>query len=72
VIDTQLPLSPKQLLSLKESTARINVWEGSVRSGKTIASLLRFLIYIATNKTRGELIVVSRHAIVLPVTCSLR
>ena len=60
MIDTQLPLSPKQLLSLKESTARINVWEGSVRSGKTIASLLRFLIYIATNKTRGELIVVSR------------
>lgn len=53
-------MSAKQLLSIRESTARINVWEGSVRSGKTIASLLRFLIYVATNKTRGELIVVSR------------
>lgn len=48
------------MLSVRESTARVNIWEGSVRSGKTIASLLRFLIYVATNKTRGELIVVSR------------
>lgn len=54
------PLSDKQLLSVKESTARVNVWQGSVRSGKTIASLLRFMIYIATSKVRGELIVVSR------------
>ncbi|WP_350351891.1 terminase family protein [Microbacterium sp. A8/3-1] len=58
--DTMIPLSPKQLQSLKEATARINVWEGSVRSGKTIASLVAWLIYVATNKTRGELIVVSR------------
>lgn len=55
-----LPLSPKQMLSVRESTARINVWEGSVRSGKTIASLLRFLLYVATSHVRGELVVVSR------------
>ncbi|WP_213816194.1 PBSX family phage terminase large subunit [Glaciihabitans sp. dw_435] len=53
-------MSEKQICSLRESTARINIWEGSVRSGKTIASLARFLIYVATNTTRGELVVVSR------------
>ncbi|TKR27144.1 PBSX family phage terminase large subunit [Cellulomonas hominis] len=55
-----MPLSPKQVLSCRESTARINVWEGSVRSGKTIASLLRWLLYVATSTVRGELVVVSR------------
>lgn len=54
------PMSEKQLLSLREATARINIWEGSVRSGKTIASLARWLIYVATSDVRGELVVVSR------------
>lgn len=54
------PMSEKQIKSLRESTARINIWEGSVRSGKTIASLARWLIYVATTDVRGELVVVSR------------
>lgn len=54
------PMSEKQLCSLKESSARVNIWEGSVRSGKTIASLMRWLIYVSTSSVRGELIVVSR------------
>jgi len=53
-------MSDKQLCSLRSSTARINVWEGSVRSGKTIASLARWLIYVATSDVQGELIIVSR------------
>lgn len=53
-------MSPKQVTSVSESTARINIWEGSVRSGKTIASLLRWLMYVATSNVRGELVVVSR------------
>lgn len=53
-------LSPHQLTSLKESTARINLWEGSVRSGKTIASLIRWVMYVCNSHVRGELIVVSR------------
>lgn len=53
-------MSEKQLCSLRESTARVNIWEGSVRSGKTIASLLRWLVYVAKTDVRGELIVVSR------------
>lgn len=34
--------SPKQLLSIRESNAPINVWEGSVSAGKTYASMWRF------------------------------
>jgi PBSX family phage terminase large subunit len=36
-------LSEKQLFSLSDSDARINVWEGAVRSGKTYISLWRWL-----------------------------
>lgn len=37
------PLSAKQLDSFKNSNAKINIWEGSVRAGKTYISLWRFL-----------------------------
>lgn len=60
MIHTPATLSPKQLRSVREATGRVNVWEGSVRSGKTIASLLRFLLAIATLTTTGEIVVVSR------------
>lgn len=36
-------LSEKQCRAIKESTARINIWQGAVRSGKTYSSLLRFI-----------------------------
>lgn len=52
-------LSQKQLLSLKESDARINVWEGSVRSGKTYISLWRWLKEL-TYGPQGEYCMVSR------------
>jgi PBSX family phage terminase large subunit len=54
------PLSRKQIASIYESTARINVWEGSVRSGKTIASLLRWLGYVADPPRGGELVMIGR------------
>lgn len=56
----QAPLSDKQILSVRESQGAVNIWEGSVRSGKTIASLLRWLIYLATVEQTGQLVVVSR------------
>ncbi|SOD72730.1 PBSX family phage terminase large subunit [Jatrophihabitans sp. GAS493] len=59
-VKLELPLSPKQLRSVQDADARVNVWEGSVRSGKTVASLLRWLVYVATSKVRGELVAVSR------------
>lgn len=40
--------SKKQAKSITDSQARINLWEGSVRSGKTIASIIRWLDYIRT------------------------
>jgi PBSX family phage terminase large subunit len=40
-------LSPTQVRSIVESTARINLWTGAIRSGKTISSLFRFLLYLA-------------------------
>lgn len=50
-------LSEAQERSLAWSSARINIWDGSVRSGKTIASLLRWLTYVADPPPGGELVV---------------
>lgn len=55
-----IPLSPKQLESVATSTAEVNLWHGSIRSGKTIASLLRWLIYVASAPRGGVLVVVAR------------
>lgn len=55
-----LPLSRKQIVSIVEADARINAWEGSVRSGKTIASLLAWLAFVASAPTGGELVMVGR------------
>lgn len=40
-------ISPKQHHSMVKSDARINIWTGAIRSGKTISSLLRWLQYVA-------------------------
>ncbi|GGR80877.1 phage terminase large subunit [Streptomyces aureoverticillatus] len=56
----RLPLSRKQLLSIGQATRRINVWHGSVRSGKTIASLLAFVVAVATAGPSGLIIVCGR------------
>ncbi|MDN6399762.1 MAG: PBSX family phage terminase large subunit [Brachybacterium sp.] len=41
-------LSPAQSASIRDSTASVNGWEGSIRSGKTIASLIRWAQYTRT------------------------
>lgn len=56
----EMPLSPKQLDSVKCSIGTVNIWDGSIRSGKTIASLLRWLIFCATAPTGGQLVVIAR------------
>lgn len=53
-------VSPKQIRSIVEAQARINLWHGSVRSGKTIASLIRWLMFVASAPTTGELVMVGR------------
>ena len=53
-------LSPRQLQSIHESGRhRINLWHGSVRSGKTLASTLAWLGFIA-NGPRGKLAMVGK------------
>lgn len=39
-------LGPQQMRSLRESKVRVNIFEGAIRSGKTIVSLLRFLMAV--------------------------
>ena len=51
--------SQKQLASLNESTAKINIWEGAVRSGKTYISLWRFLKELIDGP-EGEYAVITR------------
>lgn len=42
-------LSPKQIDCILNSTARANILHGSVRSGKTLASIVAFMHFIATD-----------------------
>ncbi|MGW4695164.1 PBSX family phage terminase large subunit [Kitasatospora cineracea] len=56
----QLPLSRKQIRSVAQATARVNIWSGAIRSGKTIASLLAFLIAISVAPTTGLIVIVGR------------
>lgn len=39
------PFSDKAMYALAESNAKINIWEGAVRSGKTISSIVRWMQY---------------------------
>lgn len=55
-----LPLSRKQLASVARADARVCLWEGAVRSGKTVASLLAFLIAAAQAPHGGALVVIGR------------
>lgn len=53
-------LSPAQHSSIAQSNGVVNIWEGAIRSGKTIGSLLRFLIAIAVCPAGGAIIVAGR------------
>ncbi|MFJ4009452.1 PBSX family phage terminase large subunit [Streptomyces sp. NPDC090026] len=55
-----LPLSQKQIASIVEATARINLWHGSIRSGKTIASLFALLAAIAAAPRGGLILITGR------------
>ncbi len=45
------PLSPKARASIK-ADGWMTVWEGAIRSGKTVASLIAFLAYIERSKEK--------------------
>jgi PBSX family phage terminase large subunit len=52
-------LSEKQRLSLNDSNARINIWEGAVRSGKTYISLWRWIKELSYGPS-GEYAMIAR------------
>lgn len=55
----------KQWRSIGQATAQanaqqINLWHGAIRSGKTIGSLVKFLMAIAAAPTTGEIVLIGR------------
>lgn len=52
-------LSPAQADSILDSTGRINLWEGSIRSGKTIASIIAWLLFVRTGPA-GPLAIIGK------------
>lgn len=55
-----MQLTPKQLDSVLDATARINVWEGAVRSGKTIGSIVAWLEILANPPPGGHLVITGK------------
>lgn len=54
-------LSPKQLASVRDSQGRVNLYHGSIRAGKTIGSLLRWLMFCAAAlDSSGDLVMFGR------------
>lgn len=58
-------LSRKQLRSIAQADAlaskqQINLWHGAIRSGKTIGSLVKFLMAIAAAPDHGEIVLIGR------------
>lgn len=53
-------LAPAQITSIAHADARVNLWSGSIRSGKTVASLVAWLIYVAHAPKGGALVVIGR------------
>jgi PBSX family phage terminase large subunit len=51
--------SDKQILSIRESNSSYNIWEGSIRSGKTHASLWRF-VHEANVGPDGDFAIITR------------
>ena len=53
------PFSDKQLDFIRNSTARLCIADGAVRSGKTIACKVRWLLYMATGP-KGDLAILGK------------
>jgi hypothetical protein len=59
--DLQRIMSPKQIISIADSTRTpLALWVGAVSAGKTFASLWAFLIALRMAPTTGEIVIVGR------------
>lgn len=47
-------LSRKQLRAIAQSTGRVNIWEGSIRSGKTFSSILAWVTFLSLIPIKGH------------------
>ena len=54
-----VPFSPKQLDFIRNSDAKLNIADGAVRSGKTIACSVRWIDYMLTGP-RGDLVMLGK------------
>lgn len=54
------PLSPRQLDFIENSTAKVNIADGPVRSGKTISCLVRWIEYVKTAPPGGDLMLIGK------------
>jgi hypothetical protein len=52
-------LSDKQEDSILDSNARLNIWEGAIRSSKTVASLVRWMEFVRT-APKGPLAIIGK------------
>lgn len=52
-------LAPKQRWSVRNSNKRLNIWHGSVRSGKTVGTIFRYIKFIA-NSPPGDLLLAGK------------
>jgi PBSX family phage terminase large subunit len=52
--------TPAQVRSIAGATARVNVWHGAIRSGKTVASLIAWLLFVLVAPRSGQLVIVGR------------
>lgn len=53
-------LSDKQVIAIDRSTARVNILEGAVRSGKSIAADFKWFDFVAKAPKTGELVIMGR------------
>lgn len=60
IVEAMPTLSPKQIASIRQSRAPMNLWTGAIRSGKTVSSLLRWLLYIPHAPKGGRLVMIGK------------
>lgn len=53
-------MGPKQIVSVLDSFSRMNIWHGSIRSGKTFASIVAFLMAVNVAPSNGLIIISGR------------
>lgn len=53
-------LSPKQAYTIRHATRRSNIWEGAIRSSKTVASFFAWVLYVDQAPREGKLLMVGK------------